>query len=63
VEGELRVLIAARKSNKLASETGDGIGLDTQDTLARAFAEQNGYEVAGVARDTISGTVERVPLS
>jgi len=52
----MRVLIAARKSNKVASKTGDGIGLDTQDALAREFAERNGYEVAGVARDTISGT-------
>jgi hypothetical protein len=58
VEGEMRVLIAARKSNKVASKTGDGIGLDTQDTLAREFAERNGYEVGGVAGDTISGTVE-----
>jgi len=53
----MTVLIAARKSNKVASKTGDGIGLDTQDTLAGEFAERNGYDVAGVARDTISGTV------
>jgi DNA invertase Pin-like site-specific DNA recombinase len=53
----MRAIIAARKSNKVDSETGEGIGLDTQDEKSRAFCERLGIEVAGVARDTITGRV------
>jgi DNA invertase Pin-like site-specific DNA recombinase len=51
----MRALIAARKSNKVDSATGEGIGLDTQDEKARAFCERLGIDVVGLARDTISG--------
>lgn len=51
----VRALIAARKSNAVDSETGEGIGLDTQDEYARQFCERLTWEVVGAARDTISG--------
>ena len=51
----MRAIIAARKSNKVDSATGEGIGLDTQDEKAREFADRLGITVVGVARDTISG--------
>jgi DNA invertase Pin-like site-specific DNA recombinase len=51
----MRALIAARKSNKVDSATGEGIGLDTQDEKARAFCDRLGLTVVSVARDTISG--------
>jgi hypothetical protein len=47
--------IAARKSNKVDSAPGEGIGLDTQDEKSRAFADRLGMTVVGVARDSISG--------
>jgi DNA invertase Pin-like site-specific DNA recombinase len=50
-----RALIAARKSNKV--DGGEGHSLDTQDDHSRAFCERLGWEIAGVARDTISGRV------
>lgn len=53
----MRAIIAARKSNKVDSLTGEGIGLDTQDEKASAFCERLGIEVAGVARDTITGRI------
>jgi DNA invertase Pin-like site-specific DNA recombinase len=51
----MRAIIAARKSNKVDSATGEGIGLDTQDEKARAFCDRPGITVVGAARDTISG--------
>jgi DNA invertase Pin-like site-specific DNA recombinase len=53
----MRAIIAARKSNKVDSKTGEGIGLDTQDEKARAFCKRLEIKVAGVARDTITGRV------
>jgi DNA invertase Pin-like site-specific DNA recombinase len=50
-----RALIAARKSTKVDGR--EGHSLHTQDEHARAFCERLGWEVAGVARDTISGRV------
>jgi DNA invertase Pin-like site-specific DNA recombinase len=51
----MRALIAARLSRK--QKGGDeGIGLDTQDERSREFVDRMGWELAGVARDTISGT-------
>jgi len=54
----MRALIAARKSNKV--DGGDGHSLDTQDQHAREFCDRMGWEIAGVARDTISGRVAPV---
>jgi site-specific DNA recombinase len=54
-----RALIAARLSRKQANGD-EGIGLDTQDSRSRAFVERMDWELAGVARDTISGT--RAPV-
>jgi DNA invertase Pin-like site-specific DNA recombinase len=51
----VRAIIAARKSNKVDSATGEGIGLDTQDEKSREFADRLGITVVGAARDTISG--------
>ncbi len=51
----MRALIAARKSSRVA--TGEGMSLDTQDANARTFCVQQGWEVIGACRDTISGTV------
>jgi hypothetical protein len=62
----MRAIIAARKSNKVHSATGEGIGLDTQDEKAREFADRLGITVVGVARDTISGRmapIDRPDLS
>jgi hypothetical protein len=53
--GPVRAIIAARKSNKVDSATGEGIGLDTRDEKAREFCDRLGITVVGVARDTISG--------
>jgi site-specific DNA recombinase len=53
----MRALIAARKSNKVDTATGEGIGLDTQDEKAREFCERMGWDVVGAARDVISGRV------
>jgi DNA invertase Pin-like site-specific DNA recombinase len=53
----MRALIAARKSNKVDTATGEGIGLDTQDDKSTAFCERLGWPIAGVARDVISGRV------
>lgn len=50
----MRALIAARKSTK-AADNQEGASLDTQDTLAREFAERMDWTVAGLARDTVSG--------
>jgi DNA invertase Pin-like site-specific DNA recombinase len=52
-----RALIAARKSNKVDTATGEGIGLDTQDSKAREFCERMGWEVVGAARDVITGRI------
>ena len=51
----MRVLIAARLSRKQAQGK-DGIGLDTQDEKSRLFCDREGHEVAGVTRDTITGS-------
>jgi site-specific DNA recombinase len=51
----MRAIIAARKSNKVDSATGEGIGLDTQDEKAREFCDRLKITVVGAARDTISG--------
>ncbi len=55
-----RALIAARKSNKVNTATGEGIGITTQDERSRAFCERMGWDVAGVARDIVSGRVAPV---
>ena len=52
----IRALIAARKSTKVEGGQ-EGASLDTQDQRAREFCERMGWEVVGVARDTISGRV------
>jgi len=61
----MRALIAARLSRK--QKNGDeGIGLDTQDQRSREFVDRMGWDLAGVARDTISGAkapVERKDLA
>lgn len=51
-----RALIAARKSTKAEGGV-EGVSLHTQDQRARDFCERMGWEVAGAARDTISGRV------
>jgi DNA invertase Pin-like site-specific DNA recombinase len=53
----MRALIAARKSNKVDTATGEGIGITTQDERSRAFCERLDWTVVGVARDVISGRV------
>jgi site-specific DNA recombinase len=50
-----RALIAARKSTKVDGR--EGYSLHTQDEHARAFVERQGWEVVGVASDTISWRV------
>src|ERR1700722_10505645 len=51
----MRALIPARKSTKV--DGGEGHSLDTQDERAREFCKRQAWEVAGVARDTVSGRV------
>jgi DNA invertase Pin-like site-specific DNA recombinase len=55
----MRALIAARKSTKVEGGR-EGQSLHTQDEGAREFCERLGFEVVGVARDTISGRVAPV---
>lgn len=50
------VIIAARLSQK-ASDGQQGIGIDTQDSRSREFAERGGHVVVAVVADTKSGTV------
>lgn len=61
-----RALIAARKSTKprvakgqspSARQPQEGQSLHTQDEYSRRFCEHLGWQVAGVAKDTISGRV------
>ncbi len=54
----MRALIAARKSNKVDGK--EGHSLETQDQRAREFCERMGWEIVGVARDTISGRIAPV---
>jgi site-specific DNA recombinase len=54
----MRALLLARKSNKVqlsAGKHGDGLSLETQDEVARAFAEAQGWTIMGAAGDTVSG--------
>jgi Resolvase, N terminal domain len=56
--GVMRALLLARKSNKVqisADKRGDGLSLETQDEVARLFAEAQGWTVIGAAGDTVSG--------
>jgi DNA invertase Pin-like site-specific DNA recombinase len=48
-------IVAARLSRKHRS--GQGIGIDTQDSYSREFAERDGWNVIAVVADTKSGTV------
>jgi len=49
----MRVPIAARKSNQ--AEGGKRHSPDTQDDYSRALRRRPGWEIVGVARDTVSG--------
>jgi site-specific DNA recombinase len=51
----LRVIIAARLSQKRKGR--DGIGLETQDERSRPWAEAQGYHVVATVADTARGTV------
>jgi hypothetical protein len=54
----MRALLLARKSNKVqlnAGTRGEGLSLETQDEVARAFAEAQGWTIMGAAGDTVSG--------
>jgi Resolvase, N terminal domain len=54
----MRALLLARKSNKVqlsAGKHGDGLSLETQDEVAPAFAEAQGWTIMGAAGDTVSG--------
>ena len=53
----MRALIAARKSNKVDTATGEGIGITTQDERSREFCDRLDWSVVGVARDVVSGRV------
>jgi DNA invertase Pin-like site-specific DNA recombinase len=56
--GVMRALLLARKSNKVqisADKRGEGLSLETQDEVARLFAEAQGWTVIGAAGDTVSG--------
>jgi hypothetical protein len=51
----MRALLLARKSNKVqisADRRGEGLSLETQDEVARLFAEAQGWTVIGAAGDT-----------
>ena len=52
----MRLRRAARLS-QLQRDGQDGIGLTTQDSRGREWAEREGHQIAGVAADTKSGTV------
>jgi hypothetical protein len=52
----MRVIVAARLS-QLQRDGSEGIGLDTQDTRSRNWAEREGHDVLAVVADTRSGTV------
>lgn len=55
---QMRALLLARKSNKVqinAGNLGDGLSLETQDEVARAFADAQGWAIVGAAGDTVSG--------
>ncbi len=54
----MRALLLARKSNKVklnATERGEGLSLETQDEVARAFADAQGWPIVDTAGDTVSG--------
>ncbi|HEY3977842.1 MAG TPA: recombinase family protein, partial [Streptosporangiaceae bacterium] len=54
----MRALLLARKSNKVKindATYGDGISLETQDEVSRAFADAQGWEIVDIAGDTVSG--------
>jgi DNA invertase Pin-like site-specific DNA recombinase len=54
----MRALLLARKSNKVqinAQQRGEGLSLETQDEVARAFSLAQGWTVVDVAGDTVSG--------
>ena len=52
----MRLLLAARLSRLQANGT-QGLGIETQDSRSREWAEHEGHEVVAVAADTKSGTV------
>jgi hypothetical protein len=55
---QMRALLLARKSNKVqisATERGQGLSLETQDEVARAFSEAQGWTVVDAVGDTVSG--------
>ena len=54
----MRARLLARKSNKVQISTGklgDGLSLETQDKVARAFADAQGWPIVGAAGDTRVG--------
>jgi site-specific DNA recombinase len=56
----LRLILAARKSNKTRDQDGheiDAIGIETQDKRGREWAERQGHVIVAVAADTKRGTV------
>jgi DNA invertase Pin-like site-specific DNA recombinase len=60
-----RVIIAARLSRKGQGQR-DGLGIETQDSYAREWAEREGHTVIATVADTVSGTkapIDRKNLS
>src|SRR5581483_3170315 len=58
VEPKGNAIIAARLSRKHSNRAyGQGLGIDTQDTNSREYAEREGWHVVEVVPDTKSGTV------
>ena len=62
-EAPLRLLLAARSSRKPRKDANgeptrdEGLGIQTQDELAREWAEREGHVIVDVAADTASGSV------
>jgi hypothetical protein len=62
-ETPLRLLLAARSSRKPRKDANgeptrdEGLGIQTQDELARKWAEREGHVIVDVAADTASGSV------